>query len=91
MHEEQFRFLKSALREGDCFVAEDREISLGLPTHAAMVPVDIHYTTFREKTYSYRNWIDAMDDGRIRYWVGSNLPDRLYGANWAGKFAEIQL
>jgi hypothetical protein len=55
-----------------------------------MVPVDIHYTTFREKTYSYQNWIDAMANGRIRYWVGSSLPDSLYGAPWAGKFVEIK-
>jgi hypothetical protein len=90
LHEEQIRFLSSALREGDCFVAEDREISLGLPRHAAMVPVDIHYTTFREKTYSYQNWVDAVANGHIRYWVGGSLPDSLYGAPWAGKFVEIQ-
>jgi hypothetical protein len=90
LHEEQIRFLSSALREGDCFVAEDREISLGLPRHAAMVPVDIHYTTFREGIYRYTNWEAASGNkGLVKFWVGGGPLDSLYGVNFEGRLEQV--
>jgi hypothetical protein len=89
LHEEQIRFLTSALREGDCFVAEDREISLGLPRHAAMVPVDIHYTTYRGGIYRYAKWETAADTGLVKFWIGRGPLDSLYGVNFEGRLEQV--
>jgi hypothetical protein len=88
--EEKIQFLKSELKAGEYFVADEREISLALPEHAAMVPVDIHYTTYREGVYSYEEWALAVQEGRIKYWVGEDLPDSLYGARFNGGFVEVR-
>jgi hypothetical protein len=82
--EEKIQFLKSELKAGEYFVADERVISLALPEHAAMVPVDIHYTTYREGIYSYEQWAIAVQEGRIKYWVGEGLLDSLYGVKFKG-------
>ena len=82
--EEKIQFLKSELKAGEYFVADKRAISLALPEHAAMVPVDIHYTTYREGIYSYEQWALAVQEGRIKYWVGEGLLDSLYGVKFIG-------
>lgn len=88
--EEKIQFLKSELKAGEYFVADERAISLALPEHAAMVPVDIHYTTYREGIYSYEQWAMAVHEGRIKYWVGEDLPDSLYGARLNGGFVQVR-
>jgi hypothetical protein len=88
--EEKIQFLKSELKAGEYFVADERAISLALPEHAAMVPVDIHYTTYREGIYSYEQWALAVQEGRIKYWVGEDLPESLYGARLNGGFVQVR-
>jgi hypothetical protein len=88
--EEKIQFLKSELKAGEYFVADERAISLALPEHAAMVPVDIHYTTYREGVYSYEQWALAVQEGRIKSWVGEDLPESLYGARLNGGFVQVR-
>jgi hypothetical protein len=87
--EEKIQFLKSELKAGEYFVADEREISLALPEHAAMVPVDIHYTTYRGGIYRYAKWKTAADTGLVKFWIGGGPLDSLYGVNFEGRLEQV--